>query len=229
MSDFYSKYLDLINKEKSNYRGAGIFFFENYGSDDYMVLLGVDNKFRGNHLSVFGGGKDPEDPHSLHTAVREVFEELFNVRPGNIDSVVQEMKSKMDQGLVLEKVHGKKLNEVSYFAKIDTMNIFFNHLYYHEIPWSFRGSHKWNEYINNIPAFIRDRVLKPTQKAGDGMNEIKKIYLIKLSDLTVPLKRGQERTVTIKDINYKLRDNLNRYLKENVIIDSIRSIKNNIL
>jgi hypothetical protein len=61
------------------------------------------------------------------------------------------------------------------------------------------------------------------------MNEIKKIYLIKWSDLTVPLKRGQERIITIKDTKYKLRDNLNRYLKENVIIDSIHSIKNNIL
>ena len=229
MSDFYSKYLDLINKEKSNYRGAGIFFFEKYGADDFMLLLGVDNKYNGNNFSVFGGGRDKEDPDSLHTAVREVFEELFNVRPGNIDSVVQEMKSKMDQGFVLEKVHGKKLNEISYFAKIDVMNIFFNHLYYHEIPWSFRGSHKWNEYIDNVPAFIRDRVLKPTQKAGDGMNEIKKIYLIKYSDLTIPLKRGQERIITIRDTKYKLRDNLNRYLKENVIIDSIRSIKNNIL
>jgi hypothetical protein len=229
MSDFYSKYLDLINKEKSNYRGAGIFFFENYGADDFMLLLGVDNKYNGNNFSVFGGGRDKEDPDSLYTAVREVFEELFNVRPGNIDSVVQEMKLKMEQGLVLEKVHGKKLNEISYFAKIDVMNIFFNHLYYHEILWPFKSNHKWNEYIDNVPAFIKDRVLKPTQKAGDGMNEIKKIYLIKYSDLTVPLKRGQERIITIKDTKYKLRDNLNRYLKENVIIDSIRSIKNNIL
>ena len=95
MSDFYSKYLDLINKEKSNYRGAGIFFFEKYDENDFMLLLGIDNKYNGNNFSVFGGGRDKEDPDSLHTAVREVFEELFNVRPGNIDSVVQEMKSKI--------------------------------------------------------------------------------------------------------------------------------------
>ena len=29
-----------------------------------MILLGVDNKYNGNNFSVFGGGRDKEDPDS---------------------------------------------------------------------------------------------------------------------------------------------------------------------
>ena len=92
MSDFYSKYLDLINTQKQNYRGAGIFFYQKDTiNNDYDFLFGVDNKKRDERLSVFGGGKDKEDPNSLYTAVREVFEELFNVLPNGIDLVVYQI------------------------------------------------------------------------------------------------------------------------------------------
>jgi hypothetical protein len=222
MSDFYSKYLDLINKEKQNYRGSGIFFYrKDHINDDFDFLLGVDNKKSGNRLSVFGGGKDKDDPNSLYTAVREVFEELFNILPNGVDIVVDQLQKKIDDGSIIEKVFVKKQNEISYFANMDVLNIFINHLQYHEADWTFRGKKEWSKYYNNLDLFIKDRVLKPTQIANNGLNEIKKIHLVKWSELSKPIKRNEERIVIINNIKYKLRDNLNRYLKENIIIDTI--------
>ena len=222
MSDFYSKYLDLINTQKQNYRGAGIFFYQKDTiNNDYDFLLGVDNKKRDERLSVFGGGKEKEDPNSLYTAVREVFEELFNVLPNGVDLVVDRLQEKINDGSIIEKVFVKKQNEISYFAHTDALQISIDHLHYHEAPWTFKGKKEWSKYYNNLDLFIKDRVLKPSQIAGNGLNEIKRIYLVKWSELSKPIKRNEERIVIINNSKYKLRDNLNRYLKEDIIIDII--------
>lgn len=228
MSDYFSKYLDLVNKEKNKYRGAGFIFYQRsaYGyTTDFDILLGVDNKKPKvdglNELSVFGGGKEKTDPNTLYTAVRETFEELFNILPGGLDFFTEELQKKVNDGTIVEKVFVKDQNEICYFTELNTLNLFINHLNYQKSPWTFKGKHEWSEYYNNIRIFINDRELKNNQKAKNGLNEIKRIYLVKWSELIKPVEPGDilGKVIIIGKKKYKLRYNLNRYIEEKVILD----------
>ncbi len=223
MTDFYSKYLDLINNQKNNYRGAGFIFYQN-NNNDIDFLLGVDNKFKDNKLNVFGGGKEKTDKSSLHTACREVFEELFNVYPTGLDIFVERIQKGIDSHDITEKIFLKKENEVCYFADIKYLNLFIEHLIYHEGEWTFKNNHQYKEYKDDIIKFIGDRVLKSSQKAKNGLNEIKRIYLVKWSHIKNAINKTDENhsePVKINNKKYLLRDNLQKYLKEDIIIDII--------
>jgi len=224
MSDFYSKYLEMISSEKKNYRGAGFIFYQKSGLD-FDFLLGLDNKNKLNILSVFGGGREPKETNSLYTACRETFEELFNILPNGLDLFVIQMQKKIDDHEIIEKIFLKKNNEVCYFANVKILNMFIDHLIYHECPWTFKGNRKWNNYINNIDQFIIDRVLKTNQKALNGLNEIKRILFVNIKDINNSLKMNQDdKSIIVNKKEYYLRDNLNRYLQENIIIDIINKI-----
>jgi hypothetical protein len=227
MSDFYSKYLEMMSSEKKNYRGAGFIFYQKNGLD-FDFLLGLDNKSNTNMLSVFGGGREPKETNSLHTACRETFEELFNILPNGIDILVNQLQQKIYDHTILEKIFMKKENEVCYFAEINILQMFIDHLIYHECAWTFKGNHQWSEYKYDIPKFINDRVLKPNQKAKNGLNEIKRIFLVNITDITQSLnkidstKKGNG--IIINKQEYYLRNNLNRYLQEKIITDIIHKI-----
>lgn len=233
MSDFYSKYLGMISHEKKNYRGAGFVFYQKNGYD-LDFLLGLDNKGNNNILSVFGGGREKKETNSLYTAVRETFEELFNILPNGVDLFVTQLQKKIDDHTVVEKMFIKKDNEVCYFAEISILNMFIDHLIYHECPWTFKGNHKWTEYKNNIVQFIVDRVLKNNQKAKNGLNEIKRIFLVNIKDINKYINDSKHEIqnypekeisgIIINKKEYFLRDNLNRYLQEQIITDIINKI-----
>jgi hypothetical protein len=99
--------------------------------------------------------------------------------------------------------------------------MFINHLYYQKSPWTFKDTHEWNEYIDNIPSFINDRILKNNQKAKNGLNEIKKVLLLKWSVILKSFNNVDNKLIIINKKKYQLRDNLNKYLQENIIIDII--------
>jgi hypothetical protein len=223
MSDFYSKYLEMISIEKKKYRGAGFIFYQRNGLD-YDILLGLDNKKNNNTLSVFGGGREKKETNSLYTAARETFEELFNILPNGLDIFVSHLEKKIEDHTIIEKIFMKKENEVCYFTDISMLNMFIDHLIYQECEWTFKGKHSWSEYKNNIPQFIVDRVLKPTQKANNGLNEIKKIVLVNIQDIQKYMLDSKKNKIIINKIEFNLRDNLNKYLHENIISDIINKI-----
>jgi len=226
MSDYFSKYLNLVKKEINNYRGAGFVFYmrnnNNAYADNFSLLLGVDNKSNKNlpkidELNVFGGKKEKTDKNPLYTAVRETFEELFNTLPTGLDFFTEELQKKINDGTIIEKVFVKEHNEICYFADISILYTFINHLVYQKSPWTFKGNYTWEKYQNNINLFINDRCLKNNQKVKSGFNEIKRVYLIKWSDI---LKSNEnEKIILINNKKLKLRDNLNRYVEEKVILD----------
>ena len=218
MADFYSKYLNMVNSEKNNYRGAGFLFYQKTGLD-FDFLLGLENR-KENILSIFGGGRDKKDKNPLYTAVRETFEELFNVVPLGLDIFVDKIQQKVDDYSIVEKIFIKDSNEVCYFADINTLNLFIEHLIYHEAEWTLKNSNiKWTNYYKNLPMFIHDRVLKNNKVAKDGLNEIKKIFLVNWKDIDTSIKN--KIPIIINKKEYHLRDNLNRYLKDTIIIDII--------
>ena len=68
-----------------------------------------------------------------------------------------------------------------------------------------------------------DRVLRPNQKAKNGLNEIKKVLYVNIKDINNSINK-MDNKITINKNEYYLRDNLNRYLQENIIIDIIHKI-----
>jgi len=218
MTDFYSNYLSMIKSEKNNYRGAGFIFYEK-NNLEFNFLLGLENFDSKNKLSIFGGYKDKKDKNSLYTAVREVFEEVFNVHPTGLDIFVPQIQQKVDDYTISEKVFVKDSNEVCYFADISILNMFIHHLMYHGGKWPFKNSSskKWSDYYGNIHMFFNDRILKNNQTAKDGLNEIKLVFLIAYKTLDYSIRN--KIPIAINKKEYYLKDNLNKYLQDNIIID----------
>ena len=219
MADYYSKYLGLIKSEKNKYGGAGFMFYENINTNIYF-LLGLDNYGKDKErLGIFGGAREKKDQTPLHTAVREIFEELFNVSLGNLDIFIERIQKKIDDYTITEKIFVKSNNEVCYIADISVLNLFIDHLIYSQMSWPFKNKHNWSEYANNIHLFFNDRVLKPNQKINNGLNEVKKVYLLSWPVISSSINLKEPIVINKKD--YYLKDNLNKYLQDSIIIDII--------
>jgi hypothetical protein len=217
MTDYYSKYLDLIHSEKNNYGGAGFMFYEN-NNNNIFFLLGLENNSK-HQLGIFGGSREKKDKSPLYTAVREIFEELFNVTLTDLDIFIERIQKKIDDYSIMEKIFVKSNNEVCYIANINILNLFVEHLIYTDCKWSFKNKHNWNEYINNIHMFFNDRILKTNQTIKHGLNEIKKVYLLKWTDINNSI--NMKTPIVINKKEYFIKDNLNKYLQDNIIIDII--------
>ena len=219
MADYYSKYLDIMHSEKNKYGGAGFMFYEKNGNS-LNFLLGLDNSGIGKQrLGIFGGAKERKDKSPLYTAVREIFEEVFNILPNGLDIFIDRIQKKIDDYSIIEKIFVKSNNEVCYIADINILNLFIEHLIYTESEWTFKNKHIWKEYLYNIHLFFNDRVLKNNQTVKNGLNEIKKVYLFEWKTLNESIKNNTPITINKKE--YLLRDNLNKYLQDNIIIDII--------
>ena len=219
MADYYSKYLDIMHSEKNKYGGAGFMFYEKNGNS-LNFLLGLDNSGIGKQrLGIFGGARERKDKSPLYTAVREIFEEVFNILPNGLDIFVDRIQKKIDDYSIIEKIFVKSNNEVCYIADINLLNLFIEHLIYNECSWTFKNKHSWKEYLYNIHLFFNDRVLKNNQTVKNGLNEIKKVYLFDWNIINESIKNNTPIIINKKE--YLLRDNLNKYLQDNIIIDII--------
>ncbi len=219
MSDYYSKFLDIIHSEKNKYKGAGFIFYEKNGNDLHF-LLGLSNQNKNKQtLSIFGGAREKKDINPLYTAIRETFEELFNIVPPGLDLFLIQIQNKVDDYSIIEKIFVKSSNEICYIANINILNLFLEHLIYQNAEWTFKGKHSWNEYNNKINLFINDRILKNNQKINNGINEVRKIFLIHWNIINDNIKNKMPIIINKKE--YYLKDNLSKYLQDNIIIDII--------
>ena len=76
-----------------------------------------------------------------------------------------------------------------------------------------------NEYVNNIHMFFNDRILKTNQTIKHGLNEVKKVYLLKWTDVNKSI--NMKTPIIVNKKEYFIKDNLNKYLQDNIIIDII--------
>ena len=90
---------------------------------------------------------------------------------------------------------------------------------YQNTEWTFKGKHSWNKYNNKINLFINDRILKNNQKINNGINEVRKIFLINWNIINDNIKN--KKPIIINKKEYYLKDNLSKYLQDNIIIDII--------
>ncbi len=163
---------------------AGSMIISDFINKKRVVFLGKSNvpkrKNKGTFES-FGGRYESEDISSLHTAVREMIEEFFNIKV-NTSTV-----NKIAQGLINNKLIIKRfeLYGMSYLINFKGLNYIFNELTNENInlsKYKFGDFFDYNEYFN-------DRIIN--DEPNDGLNEISNIEIIKLSDIKykkIPLR-----------------------------------------
>ena len=145
-------------------------------ADDKTIILGKNEK---DLYEGFGGGAEEQDLSSLHTSVRELIEEFFNVK------VPVEVINSLSEQLNNRQFINKKLEYYgdSYLIDYSGLEFVFNFL---------SGDIKeLNNYINPfvLNKYIIDR--KVIGKPKNGLNEIVSLHIFNLEDVInnkVPLR-----------------------------------------
>ncbi len=154
-------------------RAGGILISDTIDGEQ-VILLGKSNipKRTGTYES-FGGKTEKQDISSLHTAIRELIEEFFNYKI-SIDLINDIAYKLRNLNLIIKST---ELYGMSYLINFTGLNFIFQNLLT-EIP----DLEKYN--VNNFfdyNTYINERTING--KAKDGLNEIQKIELFKLSDV----------------------------------------------
>ena len=170
-------------------KAGGILIVDTIG-DNKVILLGKSNidKRNGSYES-FGGKYEKEDICSLHTAIRELIEEFFNlkIQTNYINDIAYNLRY---TNLILKQY---ELNGMSYLINFEGLNFIFQKL----ITWI----QPLEKYNNNgkfdYQKYINERIVIDT--AHDGLNEIHKIEIFNIKD--VKNKKISLRWFTNKIIN----------------------------
>ena len=135
-------------------------------NNEYIVLMGSKNKNNHKIYEYFGGNNEPEDLTALHTSIRELIEEMFNVKISNdnIEQLVLELLKNQDIKMDLTYVHPNE--NMTYFIGFDVVEKIYNYIKY--------GQYKAIDKFDIIK-FIKNR--KINNIAKDGLNEIKELHL----------------------------------------------------
>jgi len=164
--------LDYFSKDLKEKSGGFIIVDKIEGED--VILLGRSNI--SNKKTVyenFGGRYEKYDICSLHTGVRELIEEFFNLK-APIDVVNLIALGLRTNNLIIKQY---ELNGMAYLINFEGLNfIFQNIVNYNEnlIKYNIDLQFDYFTYIN-------DRII--TEKANNGLNEIHRIELFKVKDV----------------------------------------------
>ena len=153
---------------------AGGILISDIVNNERVILLGKSNipKRTGTYES-FGGKTEKQDISSLHTAIREFVEEFFNYKISV--NLINEIAYTIRNTNFIIKT--KELHGMSYLIDFSGLNFIFQFLLT-EIP----ELEKYN--VSNFfdyKTYINERTIGA--KAKDGLNEIQKIELFKLSTI----------------------------------------------
>ena len=160
-----------INKLPKN-KCSGFVVFDKIGKD-FIVLMG--SKMNEERIyEYFGGKNEKDDKTTLHTAVREFIEEIFNIKIDEkyICDLVLNIIKNNDIRDKLTLTHTNHNNNLTYFIGFDTLEKIYNYLKY--------GKYKTIEHFNLIE-FIKNRKISGIEH--NGLNEIDKLHLYFLKDV----------------------------------------------
>lgn len=140
-----------------------------------ILFLGQSNiPKRANEFEGFGGKWEPEDITSLHTALREMIEEFFNIKT-NTEFINNLALDVINSNIIIKRV---ELYGMSYLINLSGLDFIFMHLIQFDNTLC---KYKTTDNKFNYQEYIQERVVSDTP--SDGMNEIKSIILCKLSDI----------------------------------------------
>jgi hypothetical protein len=139
-----------------------------------VILLGKSNiPKRTDSYESFGGKYESTDLTSLHTALRELIEEFFNLRVNHI--FINELAIEIRNKKFILKQH--ELNGMSYLINFSGLNYIFQKLC--SVVQSLNEYNMNNCF--NINKYLMER--KISDQPSGGLNEINKIELFKLDDI----------------------------------------------
>ena len=161
--------INTLPKEKC----AGIVVFDKIDKD-YIVLMGSKIKNGERVYEYFGGGNEPEDYSAVHTATRELVEEMFNIKISKkeINELTKIILKENDIRHDITLVHKNHNNNLTYFIGFEALEKIYNYLKY--------GKYELIEHFDLIK-YMKNR--KINGMAYDGLNEIDRIHLRYLKDV----------------------------------------------
>ncbi len=154
---------------------AGGILISDIINGDQVVFLGKSNiPKRANEYEGFGGKWEPQDITTLHTALREMIEEFFNLKTST-EFINQLALNIVNTNIIIRRV---ELYGMSYLINLAGLEWIFLKLV-NVAP----GLIKWKTQENkfNYLQYMEERVV--TETASDGLNEIQSIHICKLSDV----------------------------------------------
>jgi hypothetical protein len=179
---------EIMNGGKNNYNGAGIILYTILDNQLYIILtLEVDHKVSKKKLKIssIGGSKEKEDKDERHTIIRELYEEVFNVKVNDeiIKSTLKKVYSR-DNTYKLQRVK-TETKGYTFVADVNLLSILIKELLFYRVK---SNVYKLNKLIVkdnlNLTELIKKR-RKPKGEVKDGLNEVKKILLLKMDDLFI--------------------------------------------
>jgi len=155
------------------YCSGGILIYDIVDNEP-VVFLGRSNiPNRHSDYEGFGGKYEKYDLTSLHTALREMIEEFFNLLTST-DFINELAIDIINLNLIIKR---KQLYGMSYLINLNGLNFIFNKL--------LTINNELNKYqtnnIFNYNLYFQDRIINDLPH--NGLNEIKSLHVIKLNDI----------------------------------------------
>lgn len=158
---------ELLNK-------AGGILISDIIDGEHIVLLGKSNiPNRLNEYEGFGGKYESCDLTSLHTAIREMIEEFFNIKASTefINNLAEDI---INSNIIIKRF---ELHGMSYLINLDGLNFIFNNLITFDTSLI---KYKLNDKLN-YKLYFQERIINDTP--SHGINEIQSLHVIKLIDI----------------------------------------------
>ena len=166
---------------------SGGFLIYDIVNDDKIILLGESNNKKRIHMyESFFGKRDSTDISCCHTAIRELIEEFFNIKPSCecIDDVYMD----------INKIVKKKILffGTTYLIDFEGLNVIFQHLCHHH----FELINYNNDNNFDVIKYINERNID--DEPCDGLNEIKciKIFNLKNINLNASIKWFTQKVIS---------------------------------
>lgn len=168
----------FINDPKNQ---AGGIIISDIINDEQIIFLGKSNiKSRKKQYEGFGGKNEKDDISSLHTAIRELIEEFFNIKV-SIEIINNIALLLRQSNLILKQ---QELFGMSYLINLEGLNIVYDKI---------KDYGELNKYcdnnIFNYQKYFSERIVDGN--VNNGLNEIKSIEIFKLDDVKnnkIPLR-----------------------------------------
>lgn len=158
---------ELLNK-------AGGILISDIIDNEQIVLLGKSNiPNRLNEYEGFGGKYESCDLTSLHTAIREMIEEFFNIRAST------EFINNLAVAIIYSNIIIKRfeLYGMSYLINLDGLDfIFKNLIFFDNNLLKYKLDDKFNYKL-----YFQERII--TDIPSNGINEIQSLHVIKIADI----------------------------------------------